>query len=63
MFNLTDYLLGKGITSDVVSRIVSRLSVTINSIDDFNNYTPRQVGLPRPMTEILQSVGIVFKDN
>lgn len=62
MFNLTDYLVSKGISSDIVSRIVSKIQVTITSENDFINYRARQLGLPPPLIEIMENVGIKFKD-
>jgi hypothetical protein len=62
MFNLTDYLLSKGISADIVSRIVSKIQVTITSEDDFKNYRARQLGLPPPLIEIMGSVGIETND-
>ena len=66
MFNLTDYLLSKGIASDIVDRIVSRIGgsgVTITSADDFNNYRAKQLGLQHPiLIDILTNAGIVFQD-
>jgi hypothetical protein len=60
MFNLADYLLSKGVPQEEVERIISKISVTITSPDDFINHNSREVGLPMPLIRVMEAVGINF---
>lgn len=63
MFNLSEYLLSSGMDPVTVNFIEMRLSIpiTINSVDDFKNYTPEEIGIPPMFARKLESAGIVFK--